>query len=178
MEGIIYKYTNKINNKVYIGQTTNEKQRYYNHKRCLENSYFHKAIKKYGFENFNYEVIERIDETLLNEREIYWISYYKSYGDRGYNMTIGGNGSRGYKKTEEQIRNNSLSLKGRISPMKGQKFSDESKKKLSESHKGKTHSDETRLKMSESQKKVLERKKSFYKTHSHWKLVEGKRVWY
>ena len=177
MEGIIYKFTNKINGKVYIGQTVNEEQRYYNHKRCLEDSYFHRAVKKYGWENFDYEVIERLDESLLDEREIYWIDFYQSFGEKGYNLTLGGNGSRGYKKTPEQIKNNSLALKGRISPMKGRKTSEEAKRKQSEAHKGKTVSEETKKKMSEAHKNdpgTIE----FFKTHHHWKLIKGKRVWY
>ena len=55
--GVVYCYTNKINNKKYIGQTLWEKQRYNQHKNCYEDSLFHRAIKKYGFDNFNYEIL-------------------------------------------------------------------------------------------------------------------------
>lgn len=102
MNGIIYKYTNLINNKVYIGQTDRPAQRkaehIYSSKNRYKNSAFHSAIKKYGIENFSYEVIENIvsdsNEYLinkLNEREKFWIKEYKSQ-DRefGYNITEGG----------------------------------------------------------------------------------------
>lgn len=49
------------------------------------------AIKKYGSENFHAEEIEECDNSLLNEREKYWINFYNSYSD-GYNMTKGGEG--------------------------------------------------------------------------------------
>lgn len=59
-EGVIYKYTNKINGKIYIGQTINEKRRLNQHKKSSENSLFHRAIKKYGWENFEYKVLFKI----------------------------------------------------------------------------------------------------------------------
>lgn len=99
MQGFIYKITNLVNNKVYIGQTIqNPLDRWYRHcqKRCLSNAERNMAIKraifKYGKDNFKFEVIETIDNynrDLLNEREIYWIAQYNSYHD-GYNCTIGG----------------------------------------------------------------------------------------
>ena len=62
MKGIIYKYTNQVNNKVYIGQTINEYKRKYAHKHALNSwrSYFHNAIKKYGYDKFVYEILEEI----------------------------------------------------------------------------------------------------------------------
>ena len=58
--GLIYKFTNKINNKVYIGQTTQTiEQRTNKHLSQLDdNTYFHRALKKYGINNFDIEVIE------------------------------------------------------------------------------------------------------------------------
>lgn len=113
MEGIIYKYTNKINGKVYIGQTVDEERRIKNHKKLYGDSLFHRAIKKYSFDGFDYDVIERVDESLLNQQEIYWISYYKSNDIQfGYNLTSGGEGTRGYKYTEEQRQRRSEQSKG------------------------------------------------------------------
>lgn len=100
MEKYIYKVTNKINNKVYIGQTKNWKERFAQHKNLGygndENKLLYKAIEKYGIDNFQFEVIEGPIEN-YNEREQYWIAYYHSYikdseyGDsKGYNMTLGG----------------------------------------------------------------------------------------
>lgn len=95
MAGVIYKITNKINGKIYIGQTVqNLKDRWYRH--CGNsgsiaelNMVIKKAIHKYGKENFTVEEIEKCDDSLLNERETYWIAYYNSYYT-GYNSTLGG----------------------------------------------------------------------------------------
>lgn len=93
----IYKITNLINGKVYIGQSINIEQRIRQHK-CVsqkenKSAYFalYRAIKKYGFDNFNFEVIEECSKEKLDEREIYWISHYHStVNENGYNMTFGG----------------------------------------------------------------------------------------
>lgn len=53
----------------------------------------HKAFRKYGINNFNIEQIEEIDNSLLSDREIYWINFYNSMMPNGYNMTFGGEGS-------------------------------------------------------------------------------------
>lgn len=90
--GYIYKITNLINNKVYIGQTSRTiATRWSQHKNSslTVDTHLYRAMRKYGIENF---IIEPIEETvLLNEREIYWISYYNSF-EKGYNMTQGGEG--------------------------------------------------------------------------------------
>lgn len=95
MTGLIYKYTNKINNKIYIGQTKTKLEiRHYKHLTQLkDNTYFHRAIKKYGENNFDLEIIEDdIPLNKLDEREIYWIKYFDSYftSGKGYNETKGG----------------------------------------------------------------------------------------
>ena len=95
MRGFIYKITNTINSKSYIGQTIqNVKERFYQHcatkcSKAVSNMAIHRAIKKYGKSNFTVEVIEEIDSTNLNDRERYWIKYYNSYNN-GYNSTKGG----------------------------------------------------------------------------------------
>ena len=68
--GVIYKWTNKINGKSYIGQTINEEFGKQDHIKGKYNSVIHKAIKKYGLKNFDYEVLEQIEESKLSEREI------------------------------------------------------------------------------------------------------------
>ena len=95
MRGFIYKITNKINGKSYIGQTIqNVKERFYQHcaTKCSQavlNMVIHKAITKYGKSNFTIEVIEEVESANLNDRERYWIRYYNSYNN-GYNSTEGG----------------------------------------------------------------------------------------
>lgn len=95
MRGFIYKITNTINSKSYIGQTIqNVKERFYQHcatkcSKAVSNMAIHRAINKYGKSNFTVEVIEEIDSANLNDRERYWIKYYNSYNN-GYNSTKGG----------------------------------------------------------------------------------------
>ena len=85
----IYKVTNKINGKVYIGQSVDIGRRWHQHMTAEDDIYLHKAIQKYGVENFEWEVIEQCKKKDLDEREIYWIEYYDSY-NKGYNCTKGG----------------------------------------------------------------------------------------
>ena len=95
----IYKATSATTGKVYIGQTTQTLQERISQHNSHAfghqyNYHFHNAIRKYGAEDFTYEIIEdgiKSVET-LNEREKYWISYYNSYYD-GYNSTMGGDGT-------------------------------------------------------------------------------------
>lgn len=103
--GYIYKITNKLNNKCYIGKTERTiEERWQEHCRPSRqklNLPLYKAFAKYGIENFTVEEIEQCDTSLLDEREIYWISYFNSYGENGYNCTGGGEG--GIKTYEEDI---------------------------------------------------------------------------
>lgn len=100
MRGFIYKITNRLNGKSYIGQTIQDvKERFYQHcatncSHTVLNMAIHKAIFKYGKPNFTLEVIEEVEYDNLNDREKYWIEYYDSYKN-GYNSTIGG--QNGYK---------------------------------------------------------------------------------
>ena len=103
MKKYIYKITNLINNKIYIGQTNNPKRRWQEHKNLGYDTkgtkLLYRAIEKYGKDNFAFEIIEGpIDN--YNEKEIYWISYYKSTDKKfGYNILLGGNlGRRGFSK--------------------------------------------------------------------------------
>lgn len=93
----IYKATSITTGKVYIGQScqTLEKRMHQHLSRAMTNydpnNHFHNAIRKYGFQDFVFQVIEDniISDEVLNEREKYWIEYYNSYYD-GYNSTLGG----------------------------------------------------------------------------------------
>lgn len=99
--GVIYKHTNKFNNKAYIGQTINIPHYRWNSGEGYKDSlYFYNAIQKYGWENFTHEILEKdIPISQLNEREIYWIAFYKTDSrEYGYNLTSGGTS----KLNEEQ----------------------------------------------------------------------------
>lgn len=104
--GYIYKITNKINGKVYIGQTIRTIQdRWKEHIRYSfttekgksYNSILHKAIRKYGVDAFDIEEVEHCDNDSVIEREEYWIKYYNS-AKGGYNISLGGHG---YKKCSD-----------------------------------------------------------------------------
>lgn len=93
--GYIYKITNTLNNKIYIGQTIKSvEKRFQQHKNNSNKPYFsqivlYKAFNKYGIENFKCEQIEEVINEQLDDREKYWIEYYDSYFN-GYNSTLGG----------------------------------------------------------------------------------------
>lgn len=107
MEGIIYRYISP-SKKIYIGQTIQRDLRAQQHKiRAYNQNYsgyytpFYCAIRKYGFDSFEYEVLSTIiDDNIevlqkkLDELEIYYIGYYNSF-EKGYNATIGGSGLSG-----------------------------------------------------------------------------------
>lgn len=156
---IIYKATNKINNKVYIGQTTQKlEKRITSHIRESKrenNRPFLSSINKYGINNFTFETIDfanNLDE--LNDKEIYWINFYNSVSPNGYNITGGGQGkkmkstkelskviSEGLKNSKkwQEIKNSEEYKKKRdkcfISWAKGKKFSVGHKEKIWEKNK-------------------------------------------
>ena len=90
MDGFIYKVTNKVTGKSYIGQTRNTVEfRWRQHYNAKDNKYFHRAIQKYGKDQFEVSTIEQCDVSKLDEREIYWINHYDTFNN-GYNMAKGG----------------------------------------------------------------------------------------
>lgn len=94
MYGVIYKRTNLINNKIYIGQTKNKPELRWKSENTDKYSDIGKAIQKYGVENFKNEIIDKAySKEELNQKEKYWIEYYNSQDyDKGYNRTKGGSG--------------------------------------------------------------------------------------
>jgi group I intron endonuclease len=146
----LYKITNLLSGKVYIGQSTKETERWRQHKyfaRKKPIQYIHLAMAKYGVDNFTYEVIatcttqENTDET-----EATLITQYDSRNkDHGYNIDPGGEfaWNRGLQKEQQ--------------PMYGKHHSEESKKKISESNMGKImppHTDEWKQDMSKRRRGV------------------------
>ena len=107
----IYKIENLINHKVYIGQSIDIKRRFNAHKATAFNinarNYqypLYRAIRKYGLENFSFQVIEECSQQELNKKENYWILYYDSC-NKGYNQSYQGNNN---------IKNFSTTVKGII----------------------------------------------------------------
>ncbi len=101
--GIIYKCTNIVNDKIYIGQTINTLDKRivgHMHDAKYKPNYFHNALNKYGYKNFTWEVIdEALSKDELDLKEIRWIKYYNSFGENGYNLTSGGSDS--FKTSEK-----------------------------------------------------------------------------
>lgn len=99
---IIYKATNMINGKIYIGQTVRPlKERIHNHYKS-DHGYFPKALRKYGLDNFQFTILETLDSReMLDIREVYWINYCGCKWPNGYNLTNGGEGNSGYVVSEE-----------------------------------------------------------------------------
>ena len=134
---IIYKATNTINGKVYIGKTKYTlEHRKSEHLRKVKNSnlLFHKALRKYGEGSFNWDVIYECDDFIeLNKSEIKFIAEYKS-NETGYNLTTGGEG--GYTFSDEVLKKIGEQTKLRNAkfgnPFEGKTHSDESKKIMSE----------------------------------------------
>ena len=128
MTGKIYCISNTINDKVYIGKTTYPtiEQRFKEHcKDCkkitFEKRPLYSAMNKYGIEHFNISLVEEVELLLLEEREKYWIKFYKSNNkDFGYNISEGGDGAdigsnnHEAKFTEEEIQSIYSDLKEKL----------------------------------------------------------------
>lgn len=163
----IYKISNTINNKVYIGSTVNLYDRYHNHKSRVkrnahENYYFQKDVCEYGLDSFVFEVIELCEKDNLKQLESRYMDEYKSYNEQfGYNIMIKEDSTFSREKrvsTREKISKSLKEighLKGDKNPMKNE----ESRKKSIANRvaKGernpfyrKSHSEETKVKLSNS----------------------------
>ena len=163
--GVIYKVTNKINNKVYIGQTVRDfNRRKTEHLNQAKNkhascAYFHSALLKYGFDSFIWEIIFETDcQIELDSKEIEFIDYYYSYGDGGYNLCLGGSNNHGYKHSEQTVekrrnfRHSEETKEEARQRMLGTKLSEETKEKIRLANLGKKASKETKEKMSKNNK--------------------------
>lgn len=145
MIGFIYKYENKLNHKVYIGQTTDLVNRKASHryKSTFVQSKFYNAVRKYGWDSFDFDVIAQVEEEslekvcdILDSLEIKFISEYDSFNN-GYNSTTGGHCYRG-KEVSEEYREY----------CRNRTYSEETRAKMSHAARNKIVSDETRKKLS------------------------------
>lgn len=136
---VVYKITNKINGKAYIGQTTESLRRRWS-RHCREESHctvLKNAIKKYGREAFSVKTLFTTDSMQdLNHMESYFINKFNSLTPNGYNMTSGGSNPAA---TLEVKRKLSILNSGENHPMFGKQHSEYSKKKISASVSGKYH---------------------------------------
>jgi group I intron endonuclease len=147
----IYKITNKITGKIYIGKTSlSIKDRWKTHCKCAQRGIryrLYKSIRRFGEDNFSIEIIESTkSEEYANLRERYWIKHLKTFmPEFGYNSTMGGDGVIHRKETKERMSNSH----------RGLHHSEETKRKISESNMGRPgtwtglhHSDKTKRKLS------------------------------
>ena len=152
----IYKITNMVNGKVYIGQAKDIEHRWVEHKsNCKTKNYvLYRAMRKYGFENFSFEILMECEEELLNLMEIYYIKKYNSYinweNSNGYNETVGGDkGVKGLRHTKESKKKMSENKKGEKNSFYGKHHTEETKHQISERAKGRHHTEETKEKLRE-----------------------------
>lgn len=146
--GIIYCARNKLNGKVYVGQTVESLgERRRKHKKGAKDSYFGRALRKYGLEGFNWKVLcevkaltRQLVKEYLNIVEQMFIEQHDSMNRvKGYNSTIGGAGSIGFKhKKISKMRIREALLSGNH-PYRGKHLSKEHRKKIGDAQKGEKH---------------------------------------
>ncbi len=185
----IYCYENKINGKVYIGQTINFYKRHSAHingNGVKNNSLIEKAMIKYGEINFDFWVTTIVDtKEQANQEEMYWIAEMRNQlGKRMvYNLTDGGEGSIARIHSDETKKKMSIAAKGKNTWSKGHILSPEHKEKLLKTNTGKAVSTETKNKIAQKQlgkpRHSAEAKIKIGKAHKgmSWRLIDGKRVW-
>ena len=166
---IIYKITNSLTGKAYIGQTVRSfEERLSEHKRKA-NSTIGKAINKYGEDNFTYEIIDKASSVEeLNELEFKYIREFNTLAPNGYNLVEGGGNTFGYSHTEDAKLKMSKSRKGRFNgesnSFYGKTHSEEQKAKWSHERSGRTLSESWRnniAKANQVKVKIVELNKEF-----------------
>lgn len=157
----VYMHTNRFNNKKYIGITCQKVSQRWRNGNGYKKGAFANAIAKYGWDAFIHEILfTDLTEKQAKEKEIELIDKYKTNNKKyGYNMTEGGDGTRGYKLSEETKRKvthkgknfkHSEETKRRMSAVRtGKKHKEISKIKIGIAHKGMKLSDECKRKISE-----------------------------
>lgn len=156
----IYGIKNTVNDKIYIGKTgMNFGDRWDSHKSLLrngkhDNRYLQNAWNKYGADSFEFIIVEECSIEELDDKEKYWIKYYKEQ-NLSYNILDGGDGfnNLGTHLSEETKRK--IGEKNRINNL-GKKHSEETKRKMSEAHKGYKPTPEAIAKTAAASKKAMQ----------------------
>jgi hypothetical protein len=140
----IYKITNLLNDKIYIGQSINILKRWikYRNLHCKSQKKLYNSFVKYGVENHKFEIIEECLIDLLNERERFWQDIHKALGENGLNLML----------TQANGKSGTISEETR-KKLKAKKLTELHKRKISDANKGRKLSEETKRKISDSQKK-------------------------
>lgn len=180
----IYKITNKINNKIYIGQTNDIKKRFNSHKNNKK-SVISKAINKYGVDNFIFEIIETINTIEeANSLEIKYINKFNSIAPNGYNIASGGlNGNKYKGKTKEEMD----VIKSKISttmseirllknPFKGKHHTKETKNYLSIINSGERNPNSKPIQYYENHKNTINNFKRVCKRHN-WDFNDFEKIY-
>lgn len=154
----IYKFTNLVNNKCYVGKSINLKRRIQGHikdsKSNKKNKRFYSSMKKHGIENFEVEILieGNFSKSELDQMEITYIRLFKS-NERafGYNLTKGGEGGIPNKEIREKLskaaKNRKPISEETRQKMKNKTISEEHKEKIRQANLGRKHSEETRQKL-------------------------------
>lgn len=155
----IYKILNKINGMMYVGKSTDMEKRWKRHLYLLKAGkdsckYLQSAWNKYGFDNFQFGIIEETSLEKLDEKEVFYINKYDThYTKNGYNISYGGKspmlGRHHTEDTKRKISENSENRVGKNNPMYNRKQSLETREKISANHVGMTgkfHTEESKEK--------------------------------
>lgn len=147
--GSIYKITNTVNGKSYIGQTIYdaEKARISKHLSGSGSQLVKQAIEKYGKDAFTYDILhDGIIPEFLDALEIEAIAEFNTIAPHGYNLTYGGEGCSPSKQTRKKMSKAKREQKGENNPFYGKTHSEETRRVISEKNKGRERSEEHRQK--------------------------------
>lgn len=182
MIGVIYKVTNNLNGKVYIGQKRLSRENFIKSRYFGSGKYIKLSIKKYGLDNFSREVLDECDsQDKLDEKEKYWIGFYGSLSPNGYNIVNGawggsnGGQNKGIHWSSEVTKKTSETLKkkyasGEITAyMKGRTVSEDTKDKIRSKRKNQIFS-------RESIDRAVESRKETAKINGYWHTEETKKI--
>lgn len=158
----LYKITNLINGKIYIGQAKDYKSRMACHKNKKVTTAISYAIQKYGWTNFTKEIIAECSDDTIDAMEVMTIKYYNSLAPNGYNLDSGGCACKYiHEETKQKIRESvkrtnyqpTIEAREKISKThKGKKLTQKQKDAVSTAQKGRKRTPEERLRLSNLQK--------------------------